>query len=349
MKFVYTHKTGVCMRKLKYFIFTLIFFIFGYFLVLEETYYDEVDMSFVGNGSQLTGKLILPKIKKESYPLLIFVHGDGAMPYDAYGYYHSLWNHLAKNSIASFSWNKAGVESSSGNWQKQSMEDRAQIVLSAISMLHKNIDVDKIGLIGFSQGGWVLPLVSSKSEISDFNIVVSGAINWMEQGVFMSSQNLDNQHYSKKELNDILKENRKQTRILSTQSYEEYLQSNINKSNLLDENRFDYIKLNWRSDARENLKNIQSPTLAIFGDSDQNVNIKNSIKVYKEEFEKSNNNELTIKVFENSQHALLKNKYFKEQKPDLWFLMKLWFLGDEAFAVGYNDLIVNWILKGLKK
>jgi len=100
----------------------------GYYLLFEKTYYEEIDSNFLSKDTHLTGKLILPKLKKESYPVLIFIHGDGAMPYDAYGYYHSLWNNLAKNGIASYSWNKAGVDTSSGNWITQSMDDRNDLI-----------------------------------------------------------------------------------------------------------------------------------------------------------------------------------------------------------------------------
>jgi len=332
------------MKKIIYIILVCLFFILGFFIIIEEIYYEEIEMNFTNKNSQLHGKLILPKTKKQSYPLLVFVHGDGAMPYDAYGYYNSLWNALAKNGIASYSWDKAGVENSSGNWQEQSMEDRAQEVISAISMLNKNANINKIGLVGFSQAGWVIPFVSSKINSHDFTILVSGAINWMEQGGFMTKQSLLKEHYSKREINDILEENKKQTQILSAQSYEEYIKSNTDTSNVLTESRFNFIKLNWQSDATKNLKYIQTPTLAIFGKDDQNVNISNTIKVYKDEFLKANNNNLKIKVFKEAQHTLLKSRYFDEQNPSLWFLVKLWFLGEEAFVEGYNQLIVDWTL-----
>jgi len=337
------------MKKIIYIILSIFFLILSFFIILDEIYYEEVEMNFINKNSELRGKLILPKTKKQSYPLLIFVHGDGAMPYDAYGYYNPLWNALAKNGIASYSWDKAGVENSRGNWEEQSMDDRANEVISAISMLNKNANINKIGIIGFSQAGWVIPLVSSKVNSHDFTILVSGAINWMEQGGFMTKMSLLKQHYSNQEINDILVESKKRTQILSAQSYEEYIKSNTDTSNVLTENRFNFIKLNWQNDARKNIKYIKTPTLAVFGRDDQNVNISNTIKVYKEEFLKAKNNNLKIKVFNEAQHSLLQSKYFDEQNPGLWFLIKLWFLGDEAFVEGYNKLIVDWTLKWSEK
>jgi len=76
------------MKKIIYIILAIFFLILSFFIILDEIYYEEVEMNFINKNSELRGKLILPKTKKQSYPLLIFVHGDGAMPYDAYGYYN---------------------------------------------------------------------------------------------------------------------------------------------------------------------------------------------------------------------------------------------------------------------
>ena len=64
------------------------------------------------------------------------------------------------------SWDKPGVGDSSGDWHNQSMMNRAEEVVSAIQFLKSrdDIDIDKIGLIGWSQAGWVLPLAASMSK-----------------------------------------------------------------------------------------------------------------------------------------------------------------------------------------
>lgn len=142
-------------------------------LSIDEKY-QEVVIEFEHEGNHLSGSLIVPKNKSESFPVVVFVHGDGAMPYDAFSYYRPLWNQLAEQGIASFSWDKPGVGNSQGNWQEQDMDDRADETIAVIEMLKKRSEVmaDKIGLIGYSQAGWVLPLVASKSDFPDFMILV---------------------------------------------------------------------------------------------------------------------------------------------------------------------------------
>jgi hypothetical protein len=111
------------------------------------------------------------------------------------------------------------------------------------------------------------------------------------------------------------------------------------------EERFRFVKLNWRYDASEHLSRIQCPTLAVFGKHDLNVDVTESIRVYHEQFRRTGNGNLTVKVFPDAQHSLLKVNYFPEIVPGIGFVVKLAALGGGAFADGYLDFVVNWITK----
>ncbi len=255
-------------------------------ILLEEENYDETELSFKTKKNTLTASLILPKNKKGPFPVVIFIHGDGATPYDSHGYYRPLWNELSKKGIASFSWNKPGVNSSSGNWHLQTMEDRANEVIEAIKLLQKQDTLikSKIGAISFSQAGWVIPIVSKKTDALNFNVIVSSAISWMQQNRFTTKLRLEKEGYTK---NQIIKELSSNNKIHTT--YQNYLDS-YNKKNSLEYiknnpamslERFTFVLLNYKSDSTNDLKYIKTPTLAIFGKDDINVDINNTIKVYK--------------------------------------------------------------------
>ncbi len=316
--------------------------------------YQKVAVEFKHEENYLSGSLVVPEDRSGPFPIVVFVHGDGALPYDAYGYYRPLWNRLAEQGIASFSWDKPGVGSSQGDWENQSMDDRADEVIAAIEMLKKRTDIapGKIGLIGFSQAGWVLPLVASKSDYPDFMIVVSGAINWMDQGAYLTETRLAHEGFSDEKIKEAISDFRDSSNKFFSPSftYDEYFQYYHNNAVLRESSgepmslqRFRFVKLNWRYDARESLKDIKGPTLAIFGDQDLNVNVSESVRIYKEIFEESGNRNLTIKVFSGAQHGLLKNKYFTEIVPGIGFIVKLEILGDDAFTDGFLDFVVNWV------
>lgn len=321
--------------------------------------YEEVDVTFSHQNNILTGSVIIPK-KKGPFPVVIFVHGDGAMPYDAHGYYRYLWKSLAEKGIASFAWNKPGVGDSTGDWERQSMNDRADEVIAAIDFLKglDEIQPNKIGLIGYSQAGWVLPLVASKSVPLKLMVIVSGAINWMEQGNYLIKTRMKREGLAPKEISEAIKANVDIAKLFSPElSYEEYIHLHNDRyrgalkrvNPPMSESRFRFAKLNWRYDARALLRYIDCPTLAIFGEKDQNIDISNSIQVYQAEFMKSGNDDLEVRVYSSAQHGILRDKSFGDISPGLWFMIKLEFLGKEAFAESYLEYVSEWIYEKLKR
>ena len=318
--------------------------------------YEEVALNFSHNSNELSGSLILPKGVDKPSAVAIFVHGDGALPYDAYGYYRPMWEALAERGVASFSWNKAGVSTSTGNWQNQSMDDRADEVIAAIEALkyHKEIKFNTIGLIGYSQAGWVMPLVASKSDYPDFMVIVSGAINWMEQGEYLTKTSMTEAGLSQQQIEEALDGDMHISTILpGASSYENYLEiyedsySSVLKTHTppMSAERFQFAKLNWQYDARRNLKEIDCPTLAVFGEDDKNVDIANSIEVYQETFAMANKASFDLKVYPSTQHGMLKSHYFDEISPDLWTVIKLNVLGSEAFTDGYLEFVADWVVE----
>lgn len=321
-------------------------------LLDEELPYHEKKVVFIDSNDTLSGILHLPKNSKEPFPLLLFLHGDGEMPYDAYGYYTPLWKSLAQNGIASFSWDKKGVGNSTGNWLHQSMEMRADEVISAINEIQKqpSIKKDAIGIIGFSQGGWVLPIVAHKYSQVNFMISVSGAINWISQGEFFTKNRMLLEGHSQDEIDQTISDFHKSnnTVLQNETTYEEYLSYTKENDSPMSKDRFIFVKKNWRSDARDYLKSIQCPTLAVFGEKDINVNINESIQVYREEFSRSGNTNLTIKTYPTGQHGILRNDLFPGNPTGLGFLLKLSYYGDDAFAGDYLEYVPQWILSTVK-
>lgn len=329
-----------------------------YFLV--TTSYVKFENSFKSNGNVLVSTLLLPKNVTTPVPVVIFVHGDGPSAYDNYGYYSPLWSHFAESGIASFSWNKAGINGSTGNWQQQSMDNRAQQVIDAIKYLKsdKRIDAKNIGLIGYSQGGWVLPLAAKKSKDVSFIVVVSGAINWIQQGEFDLYNTAKLHDMDNNTISELIDFSRKENQeLMLNNSYEEYLlfwKSNVplaykNISSPMTADRFNFAKINQKTDSEQNLKYVTIPVLTIFGDSDQIVDIKESLKIYQKIFKKIKNKDYTYKIFPNATHGLLKVKYFPKKNIGIWGITKLNILGDDAFSDGYNEYITNWVIERIKK
>jgi dienelactone hydrolase len=236
------------------------------------------------------------------------------------------------------------------------MDDRADEVIAAIEMLKQRNDIatHQIGLIGYSQGGWVLPLVAKKSDYPDFMILVSGAINWLDQGDYLTKNRLKRKGFPERKIQQALVCNQHELQVLQpTSTYEKFLQYHQAASpeckevagTLMSRERFEFVKLNWLSDAREGLATVQVPTLGVFGDKDLNVDFAQSIREYKRIFNELGNSDLTTKIYPGAQHSLFQNRYIDDLRPGALAVIKMELLGDDIFAEGYLDFVAQWTSK----
>jgi len=315
-------------------IFTLIMLaLTGTFFTVESMdgeNFKELPFSFDNNGDILKGAFFKPNIKKDSYTVVIFIHGDGAMDrYSGY-YFNILAEEFAKKGIACVSWDKKGVGESEGNWLYQNMKDRANETVDAIEALKKMeiVKKDAIILCGFSQGNWVLPLVASMSYYPDYMIMVSGAVNWNRQFKYMVENDMNQMEYSPELKKEILKKcDEFNGYFKSEKTYVEYVEymknlpaevnlaiSGDEKPSISSYDRWVFEKINSDSDSRPWLKNINCPVLALFGEKDENVDWKESISVYENEFVKNNNDDFTIKSYPDSDHSLYLKNPFEDEK-----------------------------------
>lgn len=272
-------------------------------------------VTFANNGNTLAGSLLYPKGNvQEPFPVIIFVHGDGAQDRFGNGAYTILMDNFSENGIGVFSWDKPGVGESTGNWLHQSMEMRAEEAIAASNFLRqrKEIKQDGIGFIGFSQAGWVLPEMAKTTNDMAYMIIVGGAINWMEQKDFFESNQL---------------------KILGNIPHEE-----------ASADRKIFINLNKNSDAKEGLAKIKVPFLGIVGEKDLNVNSANTVAVYDSIFRATNHQNYQIKIFSNATHALLNADDYNfigewTKKAEKKYIKE----GKNAFAHGYLELLTTWI------
>ncbi|MCP4135359.1 MAG: alpha/beta hydrolase [bacterium] len=318
------------------------------------------EICFTHNGETLKGTLLLPDNKK-SYPVVIFIHGDGPSDRFENGFYTILMNNFLENGIGVFSWDKQGVGESSGNWLKQTMAMRAEEALTGLRYIKglKNINADNTGFIGFSQGGWVLPKIASKSSEPAFMIIVSGAVNWMDQGKFLDINYYKKKGYSHDEVNTILTYLSKKPYPNKNILYKNYVKNfkifkesvqapcDINVEPIDNSDKYHFAAINMNADAKEDLKNIRSPLLAIWGEGDLNVNAFESYTIYNSIFLERGHTDYKPVIFPNAAHSLLKDDPYN-------FLMEPWteeallqyFIeGRSAYTPGYLDLLSSWVIQ----
>lgn len=322
--------------------------VFVAFLVIRFNEFEiqaqqEVPMEFKASGEKLSGSLYLPK-SPPPYNVAVFIHGDGPQDRTSNGDYVFIMNALLKNNIACFSFDKAGVGGSDGDWLSQTMKDRAIEVESAMHMLRKETHVDHIGVIGFSQGGWVTSELAKTNTKMDFMVVLGGAIDWMDQHIYYESQVANQKGFTKQEKLAYLQYIKEADNLIAQNSYENYvnLVNQMAYEKPMSKERFHFAYLNHEANATDGIKNIQVPFLGIFGENDLNVDTQESYNTYKAIFENIGKTNYELVMLPNATHELLDAKYNSERK-DLTRDAFLW--GDRIYADGALFTLVDWIKK----
>lgn len=150
--------------------------------------YDEEEVSFKNpsDGVILSGTLTLPR-SKGPFPVAVLLHGSAPFDRNSSHYGHKpflVWaDHLTRQGIAVLRFDKRSVGKSTGNYDTATVEDFASDALAGVEYLktRKEVNENKIGLIGYSEGGITAPLVASKSKNVAFIVLMAApAVNWEE-------------------------------------------------------------------------------------------------------------------------------------------------------------------------
>jgi dienelactone hydrolase len=130
----------------------------------------EEAVSFRSGTVTLAGTIVRPAAATRS-PAVVLFHGSGPQRRDLTT---ARW--FAEQGILALAYDKRGVGESTGDFRAVPFTDLCDDGLAAIDLLKRRSDVDanRIGVWGLSQGGWLGPLAASRSPDVKFVIAVSG-------------------------------------------------------------------------------------------------------------------------------------------------------------------------------
>jgi pimeloyl-ACP methyl ester carboxylesterase len=142
-----------------------------------------VEVTFESHGAKLSGTLKVPTAEGQ-HPAVVWVHGSGEEHRDSNS---TFFTDLLDPRIAVLTYDKRGVGKSQGRCCPLDFDLLADDVLAAVGALRSrdDIDHDRIGLLGLSQGGWIIPVAATNSDEVSFAIVLSGpAVSLGEEGLY---------------------------------------------------------------------------------------------------------------------------------------------------------------------
>lgn len=127
----------------------------------------------------LAGTLTFPK-EGNNFPAVVLISGSGGQNRNEELLNHKpflvIADYLTRNGIAVLRFDDRGIAESTGNHELATTEDFAKDVLAAVEFLkeRKEIDKNKIGLIGHSEGGLISPIAAINSSDVAFIIMMAG-------------------------------------------------------------------------------------------------------------------------------------------------------------------------------
>lgn len=264
-------------------------------------------------------------------PLIILVHGSGNDNRQN-EYYKLLTKEFCGIGLSVITYDKRGCDSSTGNWLAVPFSYLKDDVLSIVSQFTKDTTISKIGLWGGSEGSNVAVWAASENKDIDFVIAQSfTAMTFAEQNKYVKSQNIKRySNVSQQKIDDLLKLQELLNEFVRTgNGYNNYINSfnSFRHEEWFAEILGQPVSQNgqWSKWYRTKLdinsteftKNLTVPSLFIWGQNDQLIEVDKSMTLV---MSSNQGNNLYFKIFVNANHGL----YTGGRKPVHLKYMKEW-------------------------
>ena len=302
------------------------------------------EVSFRNGGLTLAGTLTLP-IKKGPHPAVVVIHGSGPEDRDFLGPWVDFF---ARQGLAVLSYDKRGTGASGGDWKQSGVEDLAGDAEAAFRFLASRAEVDgqRIGLFGISQGGWIAPLVAARNPQVAFLVLHAGAsVPVFRQGELLLEHELRAYGLPESEIAEALTHQRLDDEFTRTGQGWEKLQEAYRKASEAGEPwlysepqppgawfRTMYRKM-MDFDPAPFWRQVKCPVLAFFGELDHNVPPRPNAEILEKLLSGAGHTAHTIKVLPRANHLFLQAETgLMTEYPRL-----------RAFVPGYFDQLEVWL------
>jgi dipeptidyl aminopeptidase/acylaminoacyl peptidase len=154
--------------------------------------YDEEPIQFQSGGATLSGSLLMPRTPGP-IAAVVLAHGSSTPDRNDFRYYADLF---ARSGIAAFIYDKrdTGPQTDGG---RVSLETLAQDLRAASEMLRtrNRIDPRRVGLWGFSQGGWLAPMVAADHDYAFLVALSAPGVTYAEVNRFADRRRLQREGF----------------------------------------------------------------------------------------------------------------------------------------------------------
>jgi pimeloyl-ACP methyl ester carboxylesterase len=224
------------------------------------------------------------------------------------------------------------------------MKQRQQEVQSAVTFIRNSYGYsgNQVGLLGFSQAGWVVPALANNNPDIGFIIGVGFAIDWLEQSWYLTHVRLTQQKAHSSVVEAAYASHLEEINFLNKEpSYDLYLKKYGHTPDPMSEARYRFVLKNFKADATQDYIELKQPMLLLLGDKDLNVDIFNTKEVVENLI--GDQQSIQISIIKDATHGMLDAEHFNEQSPGLSFLLKLMWKGERAVAPEFYSVLDEWL------
>jgi uncharacterized protein len=297
--------------------------------------YDEEEITFqnASAGVTLAGTLTKPKDAKAS-PCVVLITGSGPQNRNESIFGHDpfliIADYLTRRGIAVLRCDDRGIGKSTGSFAKATTDDFASDARAAVAYLRSRSDIDRqrIGLIGHSEGGVIAPMVAAENGDIAFIVLLAGTGILGEQILYLQQELIARANGASEE--DILTDRRFQEKLYAVlktgadtatmhrqirELYRAQLEASPDSVKLqvekqsaaVMERQLQTLTSAWfmrflTLDPKEYLRKVHCPVLALNGELDLQVPWKENLPAIEAALKEAGNTDVTTKMLPRLNH-----------------------------------------------
>jgi dipeptidyl aminopeptidase/acylaminoacyl peptidase len=276
----------------------------------------EERLSFASGELRLAGSLLLPP-GRGAVPAVILIHGSSTPDRDDFRYFADLY---ARAGIAAFIYDKrpTGAETDGGT---ASLEELAGDVIAAADMLARRGDVDpaRIGLWGFSQGGWVAPIAASRRRFAFVIACAPPGVSFAEVTLYADAARLRAADFAPAEIQAAVAAQRRLDGFVRAAGDPAPVQAMLDDAHRQRWARFTTLPhrlpgvaerrtyLRWRDldlDPGIYWRRVRAPVFLAAGGADRNVPPEESLRRIRAALAAGGNRDVAVHLYPGANHSL---------------------------------------------